>query len=43
LDIHLVIDNYSTHKHAKVRKWLAQLPQLGGYSCRNLLILFDPT
>jgi MFS family permease len=22
---------------------LAQLPQLGGYSCRNLLILFDPT
>jgi putative transposase len=22
LDIHLVIDNYSTHKHAKVRQWL---------------------
>ena len=22
---------------------LAQLPQLGGYSCRKLLILFDPT
>ena len=23
LDIHLVIDNYATHKHAKVRRWLA--------------------
>jgi putative transposase len=23
LEIHLVIDNYSTHKHAKVRRWLA--------------------
>jgi len=23
LDIHLVIDNYGTHKHAKVQRWLA--------------------
>lgn len=23
LDIHLIIDNYATHKHAKVRTWLA--------------------
>ena len=23
LEIHIVIDNYSTHKHAKVRRWLA--------------------
>ena len=23
LDIHLVVDNYCTHKHAKVRSWLA--------------------
>ena len=23
LDIHLVLDNYATHKHAKVRRWLA--------------------
>lgn len=23
LDIHLIIDNYSTHKHEKVRKWLS--------------------
>ena len=26
LDIHLVVDNYATHKHAKVRKWLAGRP-----------------
>ena len=24
LDIHLVVDNYATHKHAKVRDWLAR-------------------
>lgn len=23
-DIHLVVDNYATHKHAKFRNWLAQ-------------------
>jgi len=23
LDVHLIVDNYATHKHAKVRKWLA--------------------
>ncbi len=23
LDIHLVVDNYGTHKHAKVKRWLA--------------------
>jgi len=27
LDVHLVIDNYCTHKHAKVRRWLAQRPR----------------
>jgi len=24
LDLHLVVDNYATHKHAKVRTWLAK-------------------
>lgn len=24
LDLHLIIDNYSTHKHANVKKWLAR-------------------
>jgi putative transposase len=27
LDIHLVMDNYGTHKHEKVRLWLAQRPR----------------
>jgi putative transposase len=27
LDIHLVVDNYATHKHAKVRQWLAARPR----------------
>jgi len=27
LDIHLVVDNYCTHKHAKVKAWLAQRPR----------------
>jgi putative transposase len=27
LDVHLICDNYSTHKHAKVRAWLAARPR----------------
>jgi len=27
LDIHLVVDNYATHKHAKVRRWLTARPR----------------
>ncbi|MEW6248786.1 MAG: IS630 family transposase [Nitrospirota bacterium] len=27
LDIHLIIDNYATHKHPKVRTWLAMRPR----------------
>jgi len=27
LDIHLVVDNYSTHKHVKVKRWLATHPR----------------
>ena len=27
LDIHLIIDNYATHKHAKVKAWLARRPR----------------
>jgi len=27
LDVHLVMDNYATHKHAKVRAWLAARPR----------------
>lgn len=27
LDLHLIVDNYSTHKHAKVLAWLARHPR----------------
>ena len=27
LDIHLIVDNYATHKHEKVRRWLAARPR----------------
>jgi transposase len=27
LDVHLIVDNYSTHKHPRVRNWLAKHPR----------------
>jgi len=27
LDIHMVLDNYGTHKHPEVKKWLAARPR----------------
>jgi len=27
LDLHLIVDNYATHKHPKVRAWLARHPR----------------
>ncbi len=27
LDVHLILDNYATHKHAKVRAWIARRPR----------------
>jgi transposase len=27
LDLHLIVDNYATHKHAKVRAWLTRHPR----------------
>ncbi len=27
LDVHLIVDNYATHKHATVRRWLAARPR----------------
>ncbi|SFQ73548.1 putative transposase [Variovorax sp. OK605] len=28
LDLHLIVDNYTTHKHAKVKAWLARHPRV---------------
>lgn len=27
LDIHLIVDNYATHKHARIKRWLASRPR----------------
>lgn len=27
LDIHIVVDNYATHKHAAIKRWIAQRPR----------------
>lgn len=27
VDLHLIVDNYATHKHAKVKQWLARHPR----------------
>ena len=27
LEVHLIVDNYSTHKHARVKAWLAARPR----------------
>jgi putative transposase len=32
LDLHLVVDHYATHKHLKVRTWLAQRPRFHMHS-----------
>ncbi len=28
LDLHFILDNYATHKHAKVKEWLAKDPRV---------------
>jgi transposase len=28
LDLHLIVDNYATHKHPKVKRWLAKHPRI---------------
>ncbi len=30
MDVHLIVDNYATHKHAKVRSWLNQVERWFG-------------
>ena len=54
LELHLIVDNYSTHKHEQVKKWLAKHPRLhfhfiptcgwaGSFATRNVArSLFSP-
>ena len=34
LDVHLIVDNYSTHKHTRVKAWLAARPRWHLHLCR---------
>ena len=42
LDVHLICDNYSTHKHAKVRAWLARRPRFHLHFTPDLQFLAQP-
>ena len=39
LEVHLIVDNYATHKHPKVRTWLAQRPRYQNSLHPDLLIV----
>ena len=39
--IHAVVDNYATHKHPKVRRWLAQHPRLTFHFTRTSASLLN--
>ena len=41
LDLHLIVDNYATHKHAKVKEWLAKHPPLPFPLHANLGVLAE--
>ena len=42
LDVHLIVDNYCTDKHAKVRAWLAQRPLPRPLHTHLLRLLAEP-
>jgi transposase len=37
LDVHLIVDNYSTHKHQAVKEWLSQHPRFHAHPHRQFL------
>jgi transposase len=39
LQVHLIVDNYATHKQSKVRTWLAQRPRYHIHYTSNLFFL----
>jgi transcriptional regulator with XRE-family HTH domain len=45
LALHLIIDNYATHKHPKVRSWIAwrNARQRRAYGCERIVLHFTPT
>jgi transposase len=45
LTLHLILDNYATHKHAKVRRWIAarNTRHIRHYASERLVLHFTPT
>jgi transposase len=45
LTLHLIVDNYSTHKHAKVKSWLRwrNARQQGAHGAERMILHFTPT
>ena len=41
LAIHVILDNYATHKHAAVQRWLARRGRGRSRGARNVLIAVD--
>jgi putative transposase len=42
LELHLVVDNYATHKHPKVRTWLAQRPRYHMHYIPHIFLMAQP-
>ena len=42
LDVHLVMDNYGTHKHPKVRAWFARRPSISRPLHADLRVMAQP-
>ena len=42
LNVHLIVDNYATHKHARVRLWLAERTRFHIHSTPNLFVVAEP-
>ena len=42
MELHLIVDNYCTHKHAKVKAWLAQRPRFHVHYTPHLCLLAEP-
>ena len=40
--LHMVVDNYATHKHAKVQAWLARHPRIQLHFTPDLCVLAEP-
>jgi len=43
LDIHLVLDNYATHRHAAVKRWRARVAALPSALHADLLVVAEPS